>query len=101
MSLRNTTTGVGASRRSGQVSSGFLSVPLIKRCLLRFVRSQNGEHPGVVPGVQSMSVHLVLVRSSLGVVRCSVVFVDGLQKILVRAFARLRVGPTRFSIQDR
>ena len=70
------------------------------------MRSWNGKHPGVVPRVQSMSVHLVLACLSLGVVCCLlfvhllVVFV-GLQKMCVRAFARLRVGPTRSSIQDR
>ena len=48
-----------------------------------------------------MSVHSVLARSSLGVVCGSLGGVRGLQKIRVRAFARLRVGPTCFSIRDR
>ncbi len=33
--------------------------------------SWNNKHIGVEPRVQSMSVHSILARSSLGVVRCS------------------------------
>ncbi len=37
------------------------------------LRGRSNEYPGVVPRVQSMSVHSVLARLSVGVVRCSLV----------------------------
>jgi hypothetical protein len=59
VSLRNAAVGVGASRRSSEVSSKFLSVPLTDVCLSRSVRSGNDGRPGVVPWGASMSLHSV------------------------------------------
>ena len=59
MSLRNAAVGVGASRRSSEVSSKFRAVPLTDVCLSRSVRSGNDGCPGVVPWGASMSLHSV------------------------------------------
>ena len=59
MSLRNAAVGVGASRRSSEVSSKFFSVPPTDVCLSRSVRSGNDGRPGLVPWGASMSLHSV------------------------------------------